>query len=120
VEEGTYYSRNREARLAYSRHPTNRTRNHALQATYRANAASLRRELIDRAGGACLLCGWRPQSEIEYAAIDLHHAIPREKRFGVNATTSIACKPVSEVLAEACKCVPLCAICHRIHHQKVA
>lgn len=80
-----------------------------------ADARAFRRELIDRAGGCCLLCRWRPSTPEEYDAIDMHHAVPAEKSFEVGAG-DLTRRSTAAGLAEAAKCVPLCARCHRIHH----
>lgn len=88
----------------------------AYYAENRAVLMRLRRELVGRAGGRCLLCGWVPRTDEDFAAIDFHHAIPAEKKFTVSGTELQRVR--SDVLAEAAKCVPLCARCHRIHHAR--
>ena len=62
--------------------------------------------LVDRAGGACLICGYSRNLK----ALQFHHLDPAEKRLalsGQGVTYSV------EVLREeARKCVLLCANCH--------
>jgi transposase len=65
-----------------------------------------KRRLIEAAGGACILCGY---SEHE-GALHFHHLDPSQKRYtlsGCGHTRNLA-----EALAEAEKCVLLCANCH--------
>jgi transposase len=77
----------------------------------RAEAVSKRRRkvkrvLVEEAGGACRLCGYRRC----VAALEFHHLVPAEKRFSLShrgVTRSMA-----EARAEAARCVLLCANCH--------
>jgi 5-methylcytosine-specific restriction endonuclease McrA len=77
----------------------------------RADAVSRRRRkvklvLVEDAGGACKLCGY----DRCMAALEFHHLVPTEKRFGLShrgvARSSAAAR------AEAARCVLLCANCH--------
>jgi transposase-like protein len=77
----------------------------------RVAAVSARRRrvklaLIEAAGGECRLCGYD-----RYAgALQFHHVDPREKGFAI-ADGGVA-RSLERALAEARKCVLLCANCH--------
>jgi transposase len=66
----------------------------------------VKQRLVDRAGGACQLCGYRRY----LGALQFHHIDPGSKAFSIsrNGTT----RSYDEVCAEADKCVLLCANCH--------
>lgn len=68
---------------------------------------SIKRKLVEEAGGKCLLCGYdRCQQVLEF-----HHLDPSLKEFQLShngATRSLA-----RSRAEARKCILLCANCHR-------
>jgi len=66
----------------------------------------VKRKLIDRAGGRCVLCGYNRQP----AALHFHHVDPTTKSFLLSrhgVTRSFA-----EAAVEADKCVLLCGNCH--------
>ena len=77
----------------------------------RVDAVSARRRrvklaLVQAAGGACRLCGYH-----RYAgALQFHHVDPAEKAFAI-ADRGVA-RSLDRALAEARKCVLLCANCH--------
>lgn len=77
----------------------------------RVAAVSARRRrvklaLVQAAGGACRLCGYD-----RYAgALQFHHVDPAEKAFSI-ADRGLA-RSLERALAEAGKCVLLCANCH--------
>jgi hypothetical protein len=67
---------------------------------------NVKRRLVREAGGACRLCGYDRCP----AALQFHHLDPGAKSFALSregVTRSLA-----EALAEARKCVLLCANCH--------
>lgn len=67
---------------------------------------SLKRRLVEEAGGRCILCGFDEHP----AALQFHHVDPTTKSFeiaGGGLTRSLA-----RARAEAEKCVLLCANCH--------
>lgn len=55
-------------------------------------------------------CGW--QGELPSYALDCHHIDPSTKVFTVGANVHARTK----IIAELRKCVVLCQICHRMHH----
>jgi 5-methylcytosine-specific restriction endonuclease McrA len=66
----------------------------------------VKRRLIERAGGSCVLCGY----DRHPAALHFHHLEPATKSFVLSrhgVTRSFA-----EAAAEADKCVLLCGNCH--------
>jgi 5-methylcytosine-specific restriction endonuclease McrA len=66
----------------------------------------VKRALLDAAGGACCLCGYD-----RYAgALQFHHVDPAKKAFAI-ADRGVA-RSLERALAEARKCVLLCANCH--------
>jgi transposase-like protein len=71
-----------------------------------ARRRRVKRALIEAAGGACRLCGYD-----RYAgALQFHHVDPAEKAFAI-ADRGVA-RSLERALAEARKCVLLCANCH--------
>ena len=62
--------------------------------------------LVDAAGGRCVLCGY----DRSPAALQFHHVDPETKAFGI-ADLGVA-RSLDAALAEARKCVLLCANCH--------
>jgi transposase len=67
---------------------------------------SVKRRLINQAGGGCAICGYARFP----GALQFHHLDPAEKKFALSrqgVTRSFA-----EASAEAEKCVLLCANCH--------
>ena len=77
----------------------------------RVDAVSARRRrvklaLVHAAGGACRLCGYDRYP----GALQFHHVDPGEKAFAI-ADRGVA-RSLERALAEARKCVLLCANCH--------
>jgi transposase len=77
----------------------------------RSEAVSARRRrvkqrLVEAAGGRCVICGY----ERSPAALQFHHTAPAEKAFAI-AARGVA-RSLEAALAEARKCVLLCATCH--------
>jgi len=70
-----------------------------------------KKQLVDRRGGQCARCGFKPQSDIEYNALDFNHREPTTKSFNISHSFS---RKWETLLAEADKCDILCANCHRI------
>jgi DNA-binding transcriptional ArsR family regulator len=66
----------------------------------------VKQRLIDRAGGACAICGYDRFA----GALEFHHLDPRLKTFTLSRHG--VTRAYSEVEAEADKCVLLCANCH--------
>ncbi len=66
----------------------------------------VKQRLIDRAGGACQLCGYDSYSQ----ALHFHHVAPEGKTFTISRHG--VTRSYSEVEAEADKCLLLCANCH--------
>jgi transposase len=66
----------------------------------------VKRRLVERAGGACELCGYNRYS----GALQFHHVDAELKQFSIsrNGTT----RSWAELSAEADKCALLCANCH--------
>lgn len=62
--------------------------------------------LVEEAGGACVLCGYRKST----AALQFHHVDPSAKEFGIS-NRGLA-KSLEAARTEASKCVLLCANCH--------
>jgi transposase len=65
-----------------------------------------KRRLIDAAGGRCVLCGYDRCP----GALHFHHLDPAEKRYTLSCAGHT--RSFAEALAEAKKCVLLCANCH--------
>jgi transposase len=66
----------------------------------------IKRILVADAGGACTLCGYAGS----VAALQFHHVDPADKAFAI-AGRGVT-RSLSAALAEARKCVLLCANCH--------
>ena len=67
---------------------------------------TLKRKLVDEAGGCCLICGYSRY----VGALEFHHLDPSQKRHQISwngVTQSLA-----TLRAEARKCVLLCSNCH--------
>jgi transposase len=62
--------------------------------------------LVDEAGGACRVCGYRANMR----ALHFHHVDPGEKRIEINAKG--AALALDRLRAEAQKCILLCSNCH--------
>jgi hypothetical protein len=97
----------RHGRTAFGRSPAGRYR--CLKCRAEAVAARRRRvkkALVEAAGGCCVLCGYNRSP----AALQFHHREPADKSFGL-AGRGVA-RSLDAALAEARKCVLLCATCH--------
>jgi hypothetical protein len=97
----------RHGRTTFTRSPSGafrclHCRNDAVSNRRRA----LKDRLVAAAGGACALCGYARSP----AALQFHHEDPITKAFGIseNGVT----RTLEAALAEAAKCVLLCATCH--------
>jgi hypothetical protein len=66
----------------------------------------VKQRLIEAAGGRCVLCGY----DRSPAALQFHHATPADKAFSI-AQGGVT-RSLDRALAEARKCVLLCATCH--------
>jgi DNA-binding transcriptional ArsR family regulator len=66
----------------------------------------VKQRLIDRAGGACAICGYKKFA----GALEFHHLDPASKRFTLSRHG--VTRAYAEVKAEADKCVLLCGNCH--------
>jgi transposase len=65
---------------------------------------SLKRILVEEAGGGCLLCGYSRCDR----ALEFHHLDPKAKQFQITSHT----RSLAKLRAEASKCVLLCSNCH--------
>jgi hypothetical protein len=65
---------------------------------------SLKRILVEEAGGKCVLCGYSRCNR----ALEFHHLDPRAKKFQITSHT----RSLAKLRAEAGKCVLLCPNCH--------
>jgi hypothetical protein len=63
-------------------------------------------QLIEEAGGRCVLCGYDRCA----GALQFHHVDPAEKAFGISGQG--VPRALDRARAEATKCVLLCANCH--------
>ena len=70
-----------------------------------------KRDLISLFSSKCCLCGFDKFQE----ALEFHHIDPKEKEFGLT-NSNAATKSLEKQLAEARKCILLCANCHRGIH----
>lgn len=66
----------------------------------------VKQQLVAAAGGRCALCGY----DRSPAALQFHHTDPVAKAFSI-AQSGVA-RSIARALAEAQKCVLLCATCH--------
>jgi transposase len=71
-----------------------------------ARRRRVKQRLVEAAGGRCVLCGYDRSA----AALQFHHTDPAAKAFGI-AGRGVA-RSLEAALAEARKCVLLCATCH--------
>src|SRR5579863_3194618 len=76
------------------------------EAVMRCRANRLRK-LKEMAGGKCTICEYSRC----FRALDFHHVDPATKKFAVSAEATT--RAWKQVLAEAAKCVLLCATHHR-------
>ena len=65
---------------------------------------SLKRILVEEAGGGCVLCGYSRCDR----ALEFHHLDPKTKQFQITSHT----RSLDRLRAEAGKCVLLCSNCH--------
>jgi len=65
---------------------------------------SLKRVLVEEAGGACMICGYSRCVR----ALEFHHLDPKAKLFQITSHT----RSLARLRAEASKCVLLCSNCH--------
>ncbi|HEV2857427.1 MAG TPA: helix-turn-helix domain-containing protein [Solirubrobacterales bacterium] len=65
---------------------------------------SLKRILVEEAGGGCLLCGYSRCDR----ALEFHHLDPLAKQFQITSHT----RSLARLRAEARKCALLCSNCH--------
>ncbi len=65
---------------------------------------SLKRILVEEAGGGCLLCGYSRCDR----ALEFHHLDPDAKQFQITSHT----RSLARLRVEASKCVLLCSNCH--------
>jgi transposase len=65
---------------------------------------SLKRILVEEAGGGCVLCGYSRCDR----ALEFHHLDPRAKKFQITSHT----RSLAKLRAEVSKCVLLCSNCH--------
>jgi hypothetical protein len=72
-----------------------------------------KQQLITYKGGKCEICGY---DKIEFPSVFcFHHIDPSKKLFGITAKTV----KFESILAEAEKCMLLCANCHMEIHDKL-
>lgn len=71
---------------------------------------TVRQKLVKYKGGECSLCGYSKCVD----ALDLHHVDPKTKEFGISSGGLT--RAWSKVVAEADKCILVCANCHREIH----
>jgi transposase-like protein len=71
-----------------------------------ARRRRVKARLVEVAGGRCALCGYDRSA----AALQFHHVDPADKAFSI-AGRGVT-RALSTALAEARKCVLLCATCH--------
>lgn len=65
---------------------------------------SLKRILVEEAGGGCMLCGYSRCDR----ALEFHHLDPSAKKFQITSHT----RSLAKLREEASKCVLLCSNCH--------
>jgi hypothetical protein len=70
---------------------------------------ALKRQLVDAAGGCCVHCGYKRS----LSALDFHHTGKDKEHEMADLLNGVH---LSRALAEAAKCVLLCANCHRELH----
>ena len=90
-------------------------RTYADRAEYLKRAVTKRRQairerLVSYKGGQCMLCGYKKCAD----ALDLHHVDASRKEFGISSGGLT--RAWSKVVAEADKCILICANCHREVH----
>jgi transposase len=65
---------------------------------------SLKRILVEEAGGGCVLCGYSRCDR----ALEFHHLDPKQKQFQITSHT----RSLTRLRVEASKCMLLCSNCH--------
>jgi hypothetical protein len=70
-------------------------------------------QLAERFGGKCTKCGY----DRTPSALEFHHQDERRKNFNISGT-NLTKRRWPELVAEAGKCVLLCANCHREVHDE--
>ncbi len=70
----------------------------------------IRKRPIEYKGGQCVLCGYSKCND----ALDLHHIDASQKEFGISSGGLT--RAWKRVVAEADKCIHICANCHREIH----
>lgn len=73
------------------------------------NRRSNKRKLVEHFGGKCVWCGYSKS----YSALQFHHT-DNNKEFGISADGMT--RSLEKLIAEASKCVLICANCHAEHH----
>ena len=71
---------------------------------------TVKQKLVKYKGGICVLCGYDKCVD----ALDLHHVDPKTKEFGISSGGLT--RGWEKVVAEADKCILVCANCHREIH----
>jgi transposase-like protein len=71
-----------------------------------ARRRRVKRQLVEEAGGCCVLCGY----DRFPGALQFHHLDPAEKSFGISVQG--VARSLEKARAEAAKCVLMCANCH--------
>lgn len=67
---------------------------------------------IEKMGGKCSICGYNKSIH----ALEFHHTNPSDKKFSLESRR-MSNTNMSDLEAEAKKCIILCANCHReLHH----
>jgi 5-methylcytosine-specific restriction endonuclease McrA len=64
-----------------------------------ARAFDVKQRLVNEHGGRCVICGYSKR----LAALEFHHVVPKDGPVHIN--------PI-----ESEKCILLCSVCHREHH----
>lgn len=73
---------------------------------------AIKKMLVERAGGKCVRCGYNKCIR----ALEFHHQNPNEKDFGISKCLTMS---MSDLKAEADKCILLCSNCHAEIHQEL-
>ena len=79
-----------------------------LKANVKNHRKRTKLKLVEYKGGSCEVCGYNKCVE----ALEFHHIDETTKEFAVSGST----KSLERQMAEADKCVMLCANCHRELH----
>jgi 5-methylcytosine-specific restriction endonuclease McrA len=93
--------------------PDNRTytdRAEYLKEAVAKRRRTVREKIVLYKGGKCTICGYDKCTN----ALDLHHVNASQKDFGISSGGLT--RAWSKVVAEADKCVLVCANCHREIH----